>query len=252
MVTRLKNGKIAVDAQDSFDGNMKKFAPQREEWTDGTYQPEKNLADQLRHEKAVKAKIAALNKMKKASYEINSKRALVESRMNAALQRKEAMQGPSETQKVLAAYHMRNKALGETQSDFGPMYDLSQASVHDVYSVTPVKGENYGPAEYYTQDYNYQTSPDYQTLTNRFADGVQFNSPIGIKIADYPELYVENHGDKQREFEKAASLNQQQSEFNYTEDEMVNDIVAAEAAKKSVVNPLTLLIAAIVYFVNKG
>lgn len=251
MITRLKNGKIAVDSQDSFDGDMVKLAPMGEEWTDGSYQPEKNLADQKKRERDLHAKMAALDKMKKARLEINSKRTFMESRMNAALQKKEAMQGPSETQKVLAAYHTRNKALGETQSDFGPMYDLSQASVHDVYSVTPVKGENYGPAEYYTQDYNYQTNPDYQPLKNRYADGVQFNSPIGIKIADYPELWVERHGDAQRDLESASLRNQQQSEFNYTEDEMVKDL-EAQAAKKSAVNPLTLLIAAVVYYLNKA
>mgnify|MGYP003444345628 FL=1 len=69
MLHRLPNGKLAVETLDSFDGDMVKTVSSVQEWTDGFYDPEKNLKEQKKQEKLAalqKAKFEKMNKDRKA------------------------------------------------------------------------------------------------------------------------------------------------------------------------------------------
>lgn len=223
MLHRLPNGQLAVETLDSFDGDTVKTISSVQEWTDGFYDPEKSLKEQRKQEKLEALKKAKILKMKKESDAAKAKIKALEMKASHALMKKEMASGQNQTQKVLAEYHLKNQAMGDTKADYGPTYDLEQMSAKSAFNVTPIKGEHYGHQEYYIQDYNYQNSPDRQTLKNRFADNVKFKSPVAIKSPDFIDAYVEGSELENTEYALAVQQEQQFNEFNYTEDSVLTE-----------------------------
>ena len=136
--------------------------------------------------------------------------------------------------------------MGETKADYGPTYDLEQMSAKSAFDVTPVQGQHYGEKEYFIQDYNYQNSPDRQTLKNRYADNVRFKSPIAIKSPDFVSDYVEGNELENDDYALAVQQEQQFNEFNYGA-ETIEEIGTDKKSNKAL---LAILLALAAYMIG--